>query len=174
MPNEALEREVRGQNLRMGTFADQLGDRTTVTVFLRHLGCMFCRETVAELRKVHEASRERPPVLFVHQGTAEQGRAFFDKRWPEARAIADPDAELYRAFGLERGCITQVLGPKVWPRALKAMMKHGLGPVVGDPFMMPGIFIVRGSTILWRHDHEHSGDTPCLHTVYSRALAAAL
>lgn len=33
-----LDTPVEGLNLRPGTFADQLGDRPTLLVFLRHLG----------------------------------------------------------------------------------------------------------------------------------------
>ena len=72
---ELLDRYVGGVNLMPGLLRDQLGERPTLLVFLRHFGCTFCRETVADLR---EAASEPgyPPVLFFFQGSVTEGRAF--------------------------------------------------------------------------------------------------
>lgn len=38
LPNDLLTAAVVGQELRPGSFADQLGERPTLLVFLRHFG----------------------------------------------------------------------------------------------------------------------------------------
>ena len=38
---------------------------------------------------------------------------------------------------------------------------HGIGKPVGDPWIMPGLFLTRADgQILWRHRFEHAGDHP--------------
>jgi len=34
------------------------------------------------------------------------------------------------------------------------------GKAVGDPWSMPGLFVVKGDLILWRHQFRHAGDHP--------------
>jgi len=90
-------------------------------------------------------------------GALEESAAFFDERWPEARAVSDPTKELYRAFGLTRGSAGQLLGPRVLWSGLAAFVRHGAGKPVGDPMMMSGWFLVDGERVLWEHVHEHAG-----------------
>lgn len=94
-------------------------------------------------------------------GTVEEGETFFDGLWPEARAVSDPDTELYATFGLERGGVGQLFGPSVWVRGVGALLEgHGIGRPVGDPLMMPGTFLVDGGRVIWSHVAEHAGDHP--------------
>ena len=65
-----LETPVRGVNLQPGTLADQLGQEPVLALFLRHFGCIFCRETIADVRKVSEARPDYPAVLFFFQGSS--------------------------------------------------------------------------------------------------------
>jgi len=84
--------------------------------------------------------------------------AFFDERWPEARAVSDEGKELYRAFGLTQGSLGQLLGPRVFAAGLRAALRgHGVGRPVGDPRMLSGWFLVRDRNVVWSHPHEHAG-----------------
>jgi AhpC/TSA antioxidant enzyme len=171
IPTEVLDRFAGGVSLMPGTLRDQLGDRTTLLVFLRHFGCAFCRETIADLREASE-DPEYPPVLFFFQGTATEGRAFLRRYWPGARAIADPELSFYEAFGVERGSLLQMFGPGVLSAGLRARRKgHGNGERSGDIYRMPGAFLVRGDEVLWRHQYRHAGDHPDFRAL--PALAAA-
>lgn len=68
---------------------------------------------------------------------------------------------LYEAFGLERGSVLQLLGPAVWSSGLRAAMKGNfIGMPVGDPFLMPGLFLLQGERVTWRHEFGHAGDSP--------------
>lgn len=102
-----------------------------------------------------------PPILFVHHGTAEQGAAFFQRSWPEARVISDATKQFYTAFGLVRGTWSQLLGPGALVRGVQAMLKgHGIGRPVGDPLLMPGAFLIHKDHVLWQHTYHHVGDHP--------------
>lgn len=122
---------------------------------------MFCRESVRDLRQISAEDPTFPPILFVHLGTPEDGERFFSERFPEARAVADPQHTLHPAFGLEHASFSQLFGPLVWAAGARALSGGtGLGLPVGDPFMMPGVFLVRGDEIVWQHDFRHAGDQP--------------
>jgi hypothetical protein len=102
-----------------------------------------------------------PPVLFVYQGTVADGEAFFGAFWPEARAVSDPSKQLYQAFGLHQGSLRQLTSPGVWACAIRATVQgNTVGKPVGDPWQMPGVFLVQGAEILWHHDYAHAGDNP--------------
>jgi hypothetical protein len=158
---ELLALPVAGTNLVAGSFADQLGERPTLLYFLRHFGCMFCRESVRELRRLVEAEPDYPDILFVHQGVAADGAAFFAEYWPAARAVADPDLRLYTTFGIHRSDIRRVVQPDLWRRAVRNILAANPGGRPrGDISLQPGLFVVQGGEILWEHPYRHAGDHP--------------
>ena len=102
IPEAVLDEAVVGANLLPGTLRDQLGPGPTLLVFLRHLGCVFCRETIASLREASAARPDYPPVLFFFQGTPTEGRVLLSRFWSGARAVADRSKRFYEAFGVAR------------------------------------------------------------------------
>jgi hypothetical protein len=118
-------------------------------------------ETIRDLQTLRESEPTFPPVLFVHSGTESQGAEVIGDLWPEARAIADPDRQLYEAIGLRRGTVGQVFGPKVWWRTFLALLKgHRQRRVLGDARVMPGMFLIRSESIVWMHEYAYNGDKP--------------
>lgn len=116
---------------------------------------------VKDLRTVVESDPKYPAILFVYMGTVDDGATFFAKTWPEARAVSDPNLELYRVFGLGRGNLMEVMGPGPTTCTFRAIAKgHAPGKPIGDPWQMPGLFLVRGQQVLWSHDFAHIGDHP--------------
>lgn len=104
-----------------------------------------------------------PAILFFYQGTVKEGEDFFGRFWPEARAVSDPSQTFYHAFGLGRGGVSELLGPRVWISGLRAALKgNSVGKPVGDPRIMPGLFLVKNRTIVWQHHFRHAGDHPDL------------
>lgn len=110
-----------------------------------------------------------PQILFVYQGDIDQGEAFFKKLWPEARAVSDSDKRFYTAFGLERGGMREMFGAGVWSCGVRAATKgHSIGAPVGDPWMMPGLFLFDEDRPIWSHDFAHAGDHPDWSTLPQR------
>ncbi len=183
LPADLLTMPVEGLRLTPGpsadappTLADQLdATRPTLFVFVRHFGCIFCREMIADVRRAAEADPAYPPVLFFYQGTEEQGRAFFDDLWPEARAVADLAKRFYDGVGLARGSVGQMFGAKVWACGVRAAAKgHFVGAPVGDPWTMPGLFLVEpDGRVAWQHDFAHAGDHPDFARIPSLAREVA-
>ncbi|NNL67014.1 MAG: hypothetical protein HKP30_12275, partial [Myxococcales bacterium] len=148
-------------NLVPGTLRDQLGGGATLLVFLRHFGCLFCRETLADVRAAAEASPDFPRPLFFFEGRRTEGRAFLRRYWPELRAVADPAGEFYDAFGVNRGGMREMFGPGVWSARSRAAAKgHRNGERSGDIWRLPGVFLAEGPAIRWAHEYRHAGDRP--------------
>jgi peroxiredoxin len=144
---------------------DQLSKTSPVLlVFLRHAGCTFCREAladIAEQRRAIEASGTR--MVLVHMGSEEKSAQYFQSYGlADVLRISDPNQALYRAFGLNRGNLTKLFGPKVWLRGFQACIieKHGIGALAGDGFQMPGVFLVYQGEVLRSYRHQSAADRP--------------
>jgi hypothetical protein len=162
IPGEILDQTVKGLNLTGSTLRDELtSDRPTLLIFLRHFGCIFCREIVADVRQISEQNPHYPRVIFFYQGTVEQGEDFFRRLWPDARAIADQSKTFYDGFEVSRGGMQEMFGAEVWACGVRAAMKgHFIGQKVGDPWTMPTSYLVQGRDTLWYHEGVHAGDHP--------------
>jgi peroxiredoxin len=133
-------------------------------VFLRHSGCPFCREALADLaaRKA-EIEKAGARLVLVHMGSEAHSNDFFSRYGlADAQRIADPERALYRAFGLPRGRFWDLVGPRVWVRGFQAsiLKRHGFGHIVGDGFQMPGAFLLYHGEILRSYRHQTAADRP--------------
>ncbi len=113
-----------------GVTLDELSRLSPVLlVFLRHAGCTFCREALADLsqkRKQIEAAGAR--LVLVHMGTEEHGAKFFEKYGLQGvQRISDPERTLYRAFGLPRGSLSDLFDLASGSVALKRGSSDGTG-----------------------------------------------
>lgn len=158
-----LKSSVYGINLKADTLHGNLAPDGTLLVFLRHFGCIFCREMVADLRQHASEDGEGARILFFFQGTVPEGREFFAEHWSSARAIADRPLRFYQGFGVPKGSLAQIYGSQVWRRGMQTFSRGNRpGLVQGNVRQMPGFMWVREGRILWRHDFEHAGDNPGL------------
>jgi peroxiredoxin len=134
-----------------------------VVVLLRHSGCVFCREAIADaaaaLPRIEEAGAR---LVLVHQGDDDGLRAIAAGHGIErVDRVSDPEKRLYRALEVPRGSFGQLFGPAVWWPGLRALVRgHGLGPLVGDGFQMPGAFLVRDGAVVAAYRHAHAADRP--------------
>lgn len=133
-------------------------------VCLRHFGCSFCREALERLardRSAIEASGVR--LVLVHQSDEAGAARFLDTfGLGGVDRVSDPRRWLYFHLGLRQGGPWQLLGPKVWFRALAAgvLKRHGLGRVQGDVRQLPGVFLIRDGVVLAAHVHRTAADNP--------------
>ncbi len=138
--------------------------RPVLLVFLRHVGCTFCREALSDLadkRKAIEGTGTQ--IVLVHMGREEAAEQILRKYdLLDIPRVADPKLTLYEAFGLERGTMAQLLGPKVWLRGFKAgfLGKHGMGGAEGDVAQMPGVFLLFHGETLKSYRHQSAADRP--------------
>ncbi|MEM1165779.1 MAG: SelL-related redox protein [Planctomycetota bacterium] len=147
--------------------SDLLGltrERPVLLVFLRHLGCTFCREAAADVAHQRASIEDHATVVFVHMmGEAKAAATFFHRYGLErAHHVGDPEKTLYTAFDLKRGTIGQLFGGKVWVRGVQAALfdGHWVGALQGDGLQMPGVFLVRDGRIVREFRHTSAADRP--------------
>jgi hypothetical protein len=160
----SLDEAMRSFQDQSGSTLGRLsGERPLLVVFLRHLGCTFCREALGDLRSRRSAiESEGVGVAVVHMADDKQALALLRGYGLEdLPRFSDPDRRLYRAFGLKRGSFWQLFGPKLWIRGLGTTLRgHRVGKLVGDGFQMPGVFLVDDGRIVRSFVHGSAGDRP--------------
>ncbi|MGJ5819300.1 SelL-related redox protein [Paludibaculum fermentans] len=133
-------------------------------VFLRHTGCMFCREALTDLARTQpEVEAQGARLVLVHMGREAYAANFFSHYGLEnAQRISDPERTLYRAFALSRGSLLDLFGPKVWWRGFQVgiLNRHGMGRPMGDGFQMPGAFLLFHGEIVRTYRHQSPADRP--------------
>lgn len=133
-------------------------------VFLRHFGCTFCREALATIGSQLKAIESKgTSVLLVHMVSEEEAdQQLVQYGLGDVEHISDPESLLYKAFRLRRGSFWQLFGPKVIRRGIQAGLigGYGIGDIAGDPYQMPGIFLIYEGKIVKQYLHRSAADIP--------------
>ncbi len=145
------------------SLADLSMSHPVLLVFLRHSGCTFCKEALADLSAARADIEKNGTILtLVHMGTAASFAAFTATYGlNDVPAISDPERQLYRCLGLRRGKISQLLGLSVWWRGFTSFLAgHRPGAMEGDGTQMPGVFLIHRGRVLRRFIHANAADRP--------------
>ncbi|MEC9372508.1 MAG: SelL-related redox protein [Planctomycetota bacterium] len=146
------------------TLADLSARTPLLLVFLRHLGCTFCREALADVgARRSEIESRGTRIALVHMSDPEEAREVFARYGlGDVAQVSDPSQALYRSMGLQRGSLWQLFGLKVWWRGFVAgiLNRHGVGGLMGDGFQMPGVFLVENGKVVRTFRHESAADRP--------------
>lgn len=149
-----------GSNLWHSSF-----EQPVLLVFLRHFGCTFCREALADIAKLKgKIEQSGIKIIFVHMTDDKVAERYF-QRYDLAGAvhISDPTCNYYAKFGLVKGNFTQLFGLQSWIRGFQSAVIEGNGAgykQVGDGFQMPGVFVVHEGQIKGAFIHKLSHDRP--------------
>ncbi|MDA8743679.1 SelL-related redox protein [Rubripirellula amarantea] len=146
------------------SIADLSRQSPLLVLFLRHSGCTFCREALADLRDKKDKLKQQGvlPVLVYQSDSEAVMKDLEHYGLTDCDHVSDPGCELYRAYGLRRGTLGQLFGPDVWWRGFKAaiLSRHGVGKLDGDGFQMPGAFLVENNRIVEAYRHQAVSDRP--------------
>lgn len=132
-------------------------------IFLRHLGCMFCKEALSDLKKIKEKIYQKGTnIVFVHMAESKVASDFFEAySFDKISHISDMDNVFYSQFGLSKGDFKQLFGFKSWFGMGRAAAKGNLPSAqLGDPHQMPGIFLVHNRKIVKSFIFRSVGDYP--------------
>lgn len=155
-------RSFRSQNGE--TLAElSLGERVLV-LFLRHSGCTFCREALAEIETLRpDLEKSGVRIAFVHMATEEEGRSLFERyHVDDLPRFSDPQQILYQAFEIGIGRFQQLMSWQVLRRGFQsAIVKgHGFARVRNNVFRMPGTFLLEDGKITDRYISKNAADHP--------------
>ncbi len=142
-------------------------------VFLRHFGCIFCREALQDLSRLkNEIEEKGGDLVFVHMSDKETAEQYFEKyKLQDPKWVQDATCEYYRQFGLLKGTFSQLFGFKTWVRGFDAAILKGNGiswRQLGDGFQMPGVFLIDEGEIKYSFIHNSAADRPDYLHILSR------
>jgi len=135
-----------------------------MVVFLRHFGCIFCKEALKDLSsKKAMLELKGIKLVFAHMSDDKTAQAYFtDYDLGDFYTISDPDCKAYSDFGLTKGSFGQLFGLTVMIRGVQANMNGNAFSLkqIGDGFQMPGIFLINEGVIEDSFIHNKVSDKP--------------
>jgi hypothetical protein len=155
--------------------ADEWSERPVVIVWLRHFGCVFCREQVAEIRgKRAEIEALGGGIAFVGNGTARAATWFQKKFAADSTVLTDPDLVSYKAIGARSGMLS-TLGPSAWGAGLRAFRSGARQSTTkGHAYQQGGLVVMApGNRVLYKHISQAAGDHAPVADVLAALEAAA-
>jgi hypothetical protein len=147
-------------------------DRPVLLVCLRHLGCAFSREALADLQaQRHEIDASGVRLVIAHLEPPSVADPLLQRYGlGDVPTISDPTARVYESCGLERGRAGQLIGPRVLWRWLRTALvdRRGAGWTGSDVRRMPGAFLIERGRIVRAFRHASTADRPDYAALYSR------
>ena len=135
-------------------------------IFLRHFGCSFCRQAISDIADLRgELARCGVRPVFVHLGTPERAKPFFDYYGiGDVERVSDPEAAVYQnpVFAISRiHPVLTLFQPSVWAGWMKgALFKHGIGAIKEDGKQMQAIFFLKGPKVVREFRYKTIADEP--------------
>jgi len=134
-------------------------------VFLRHFGCVFCKEALADLSRLKSSITENGIQLaFVHMASGHVANDYFEQfKLDPAIHVSNPEKNFYTAFGLMKGTISQLYGLRTWIRGFSSSTsnyKLELAEQLGDSTQMPGMFLISKGKVIKEFIHKRASERP--------------
>ncbi len=162
-------RDPAGEPHRLG---DYWADRPVILVFLRHFGCLLCREHAAMLTQHYsEITAAGAEVVAVGTGNRHYAGAFVEDEQVPYPVLVDDQAEAAHAASVKKvDPVTLILDPRSIKGALAARRAgfrvHKSGKRVNQ---LGATFVLGpGSTVRYAHVDVHTAD----HAPIPEVLAA--
>jgi peroxiredoxin len=149
-----------------GNNLDSLSNQSPVLlVFLRHFGCVFCKESMFDIAKKRaDFDKKGIKIVLVHMADEQTAESYFKSyNLKNIEHISDPNCKLYEAFGLIKGNFSQLFGLKTWIRGFEIAATKQIVPGlirIGDGFQMPGMFVLKDGAIIESFIHNSVADKP--------------
>lgn len=157
-----LMAHIGGTDLR--SLLDLSARGPALVVFLRHLGCVFCRQTLTDLREARaELDRLDVRLALVHMASDRQAELVFRMYGlDDVARYSDPDRSLHQAMGLRRASMRELMSTEMFKQGLEACVRnrHAMGVPRGDPMQMPGAFVIDRGLVLASFVPEYPWERP--------------
>ncbi len=136
-------------------------DRGLMLLFLRHFGCMFCRQQVTRFRDRYDEIRSLGfDLLAIGNGTPARAASFRLEFELPFRVLGDRARFAYGAYGVELAPVTDFFKPALYVAGVRALAAgHLPGRPQGDTAQLPGAFVIdRAGIVRFARYAEHAGD----------------
>jgi len=135
-------------------------ERPVVLVFIRHFGCIHCRDHVAELLAARpDFERAGAGVVLIGNGGPSFIAGFRDATSWTGALYTDPSLAAYRAAELVRS-VGATLDPRSLGKAARALFRgQRQGRQQGDQWQQGGVVVIDTTgTVRWHHASSRPGD----------------
>ncbi|MEO8698691.1 MAG: peroxiredoxin-like family protein [Kofleriaceae bacterium] len=135
-------------------------EHIAILVFIRHFGCIHCRDHVVTLsRNLDRLETGGAKLSVIGNGSPSFIAGFRDETGWQGPLYTDPTLAAYRAAELKRGVI-KTIDPRGLFGAAKALASgRRQGRTQGDQWQQGGVLVVApGDKVLWQHASERAGD----------------
>jgi peroxiredoxin len=147
-----------GHTVKLG---DARAGRAGLIVLMRHFGCIFCRQRLAELVAQTEPYADVDfAVWVIGNGTALMAQDFVEKHNVTRSVYTDPSREIYKVLGMNRNF---GLNFKSLKQSIVAFKQgHRQTEVKGDPWQQGGVVVFdgQGDVTFSVADKEAGSDLP--------------
>jgi peroxiredoxin len=171
--------DVDGHPVRLG---DLWSERPAVLVFVRHFGCVFCRQMAVDIHRHRDQFEEADVELAViGHGSPAHAADFRKLQNVDLRLLVDPDRKVYELAGAKVATLNELIGPRQILRGLRATVMSRLkqgsiavhqGKILGHAAQLGGVLIIApDGSVRYAHLSEESGDNPPAREVLAAARA---
>ena len=147
-------------------------DRPVVLVFLRHFGCLHCREHAVQLRERYDDLRERGiDLVAIGTGDRRYAGAFVREEKIPFLVLVDDDARAARAAAVNVASWYRLLHPSTWSATVATWRRGHRIHQPGKRVTQLGATFVLGPGNEVRYSHVDADSTD--HAAVPDVLAAA-
>ncbi len=168
-----------GRPVRLG---DLWRERPAVLAFIRHYGCVFCRDQAVQLHKLRDDfDAAGVNLVMIGQGTPEMAASFRRAQGVDVTVLVDPDRRIYAMVGAKLGTLGELVGPRQILATLRATVSSRIGQgsvavhqgrIIGHAAQLGGVLVVApDGSLRYVHLSEHSSDYPPAREVLAAARA---
>jgi peroxiredoxin len=141
-------------------FGDLWSERPAVLAFVRHFGCLFCFEQVADMVSVAPAIEEAGARLcFIGNGNPLHAQVFMDETGLTKDVYTDPARILYKRIAMKHGLFSTL--NRTSTRNARRARERGFRQVElrGDPWQQGGVVAVtRDGTVAYLQRFNVAGE----------------
>ena len=140
------------------SFASLYQDCPTLIFFVRHFGCIFCRERVASLTEALPLIESHGfKAIVIGNGTSYMAEAFVEELKLSVSVYTDQEGQAYTLAGMQRSFGLNLSSVKHAWRSFKS--GHRQGKTAGNVWQQGGVLVVKpGGVILEQKADQTAGD----------------
>jgi peroxiredoxin len=171
--------DYEGKPVRLG---DLWRERPAVLVFVRHFGCVFCRQMAVDIyRHRHQFDEADVELAVIGHGSPAHAADFRKQQNVDLPLLVDPDRKVYELAGAKVATLNELIGPRQIMRGLKATIMSRLkqgsvavhqGKIIGHAAQLGGVLVIApDGSVRYAHLSEESGDNPPAREILAAARA---
>jgi len=168
-----------GRQVRLG---DLWRERPAVLVFVRHFGCVFCRQMAVEIHRCrHDFEQADVELVVIGHGSPAHAADFRRRQNVDLPLLVDPDRRAYELAGAKVATLPELIGPRQILRGLRATIMSRLrqgsiavhqGRILGHAAQLGGVLVIApDGSVRYAYLSEESGDNPPASEVLAAARA---